>query len=117
MNLIVSILITWSVCLWALPVEGNEGFRSTKESQSIALSLKPPLTSGNSIKLGYEIPYSGYVEFYLYDVTGTKIWADYAVQDKGLHYQSLRMDKLKSGQQYLYEFWYKGIPYPGKFSI
>lgn len=117
MNLIVSILITWSVCSWSMPLGGNEGNKGLKETPSIALSLKLPLTSGSSVKLGYEIPYAGYVEFHLYDATGTKIWADYTVQERGLHYQTLRMDKLKSGQQYLYEFWYKGRPYPGKFSI
>ncbi len=82
----------------------------------IVLSLKPPLISGNSIKLGYVIPYPGYIEFHLFNSEGEKIWQNFGVKDKGEHYQALRRDKMDPGATYTYQFWYKGKPYPGKFT-
>lgn len=82
----------------------------------IVLNLKTPLVSGNSVKLGYQIPYPGYIEFHLFGPDGTKIWQNFGVQEKGEHYQAIRRDKLEAGATYTYEFWYKGKPYPGKFT-
>lgn len=82
----------------------------------IALNLKPPLISGNSIKLGYEIPYPGYIEFHLFDPDGNKIWQNFGVKEKGEHVQALRRDKMDAGATYSFEFWYKGERYPGKFT-
>ena len=117
MNVIVSILIAWSMSSWAAPGGGNDGYGISKGSPPIALSLKPPLMEGSSVKLVYEIPYAGYIEFHLYDASGAKIWVDYGVMEKGEHAQSLRKDKLTPGMVYSYEFWYKGKPYPGKFNV
>lgn len=117
MSFIVSILIAWSVTAWAQPGGGNDQYGISKGTPEIALHLKQPLVSGNSIKLGYEIPYAGYIEFHLFDAAGTKIWVDYGVREKGEHVQALRVDKLTAGQSYKYEFWYKGKPYPGKFNV
>ena len=89
---------------------------SAQSSPEIVLHLKQPLVSGNSVKLGYEIPYPGYIEFYLFMDNGEKIWQNFGVKDKGEHYQAIRLDKLESGNTYLYEFWYKGKPYKGRFS-
>lgn len=116
MSFIIAILISLSV--WTLP-EGGGGnnYGISKGSPEIALSLKQPLISGNSVKLGYAIPYAGYIEFHLFDAAGAQIWVDYGVQEKGEHYQALRVDKLVQGQNYNFEFWYKGKPYPGKFSV
>ena len=97
----------------------SDGFRDsvpTYSSPEIVLHLKQPLISGNSVKLGYEIPYPGYIEFYLFLTDGEKVWQNFGVKDKGEHYQAIRLDKLESGTTYLYEFWYKGKPYKGKFS-
>lgn len=85
-------------------------------SPEIVLHLKSPLISGNSVKLGYEIPYPGYIEFHLFGTDGNKIWAAFGVREKGEHYQAIRRDKLESGVTYAYEFWYKGKPYKGKFT-
>lgn len=82
----------------------------------IVLHMKSPLVSGNSIKLGYDIPYPGYIEFHLFTADGTKIWQNFGVREKGEHYQAVRRDKLDEGATYLYEFWYKGKPYKGKFT-
>ena len=82
----------------------------------IVLNLKPPLISGNSIKLGYEIPYPGYIEFHLFNPDGEKIWQSFGVKPKGEHYQALRRDKMEPGATYTFEFRYKGKPYPGKFT-
>lgn len=117
MSFIVSILIAWSVTASALPGGGNDQYGLSKGSPEIALHLKQPSVSGNSVKLEYEIPYAGYIEFHLFDAAGTKIWTDYYVRDRGTHAQALRVDKLTKGQTYKYEFWYKGKPYPGKFSV
>ena len=82
----------------------------------IVLHLKSPLISGNSVKLGYEIPYPGYIEFHLFGPDGEKIWQSFGVRDKGEHYQAIRRDKLETGATYKFEFRYKGKPYPGKFT-
>ncbi|MEM0997803.1 MAG: hypothetical protein AAGN35_12005 [Bacteroidota bacterium] len=82
----------------------------------IVLHMKQPLISGNSVKLGYEIPYPGYIEFYLFMADGQKIWQNFGVKEKGEHYQAIRLDKLESGTTYLYEFWYKGKRYKGRFT-
>lgn len=86
-------------------------------SPEIVLNMKPPMVTAAGVKLGYEIPYPGYIEFHLFDENHEKIWAAYGVREKGEHYQALRRDKLKEGSTYHFEFWYKGKPYPGKFSI
>jgi hypothetical protein len=83
----------------------------------IVLHLRPPMVTGASIKLPYEIPYPGYIEFYLFDSEKKKIWQDFGVKEKGEHAQSLKSDKFDKGKTYFYEFWYKGKPYPGKFSF
>ena len=85
-------------------------------SQEIVLSIQPPLVNGGSVKLGYKIPYPGYVEFRLYGPNDQKIWRNSYVRDKGLHYQTLNGSKLESGVTYKYEFYYKGKAYPGKFT-
>ena len=95
---------------------GNDQYGLSKGSPEITLHLKPAIVSGNSVKLGYEIPYAGYIEFHLFDAAGVKIWVDYGVREKGEHYQALRKDKLLEGKIYNYQFWYKGKPYEGKFT-
>jgi hypothetical protein len=82
----------------------------------IVLNLKPPIVSGATVKLPYEIFYPGYIEFYLFDANMVKIWQDFGVREKGAHAQALRADKLEKGKVYHFEFWYKGKPYPGKFT-
>lgn len=82
----------------------------------IVLNLKPPIVSGSSVKLPYEIFYPGYIEFYLFDANKVKIWQDFGVREKGEHAQALRLDKLEKGKVYHFEFWYKGKPYPGQFT-
>ena len=89
-------------------------FKSTNGDAT--LHLKSPLVVGSSVKLGYEIAYPGYIEFYLFGPDGQKIWQNFGVQEKGEHYQSLKRSKLKEGATYSYEFWYKGKAYPGKFN-
>ncbi len=88
---------------------------TTVTAPEIILNLKPPLVQGNSVKLGYEIPYPGYIEFYLFGPDKQKIWQNFGVQDKGEHYQSVRRDPLEAGATYTFEFWYKGKPYRGSF--
>jgi len=82
----------------------------------IVLSLKPPLVSGNAVKLGYQIPYPGYIEFHLFGPDGTKIWQNFTVREKGEYYQSVKRSPLEAGATYRYEFWYKGKPYEGTFT-
>jgi hypothetical protein len=115
MNLLLSILVFLSMSPQA-PGGGNDQYGISKGSPEIALHLETPLVSGNSVKLGYEIPYPGYIEFHLFDAAGTQIWVDYGVREKGKNYQALRKDKLTAGQTYNFQFWYKGKPYEGKFS-
>lgn len=117
MTLLLSILLSMSLLTGAPATGGgNEQYGISKGSPEIALHLDQPLVSGNSVKLGYEIPYPGYIEFHLYDAAGTKVWVDYGVREKGKHVQALNRTKLQGGQTYSYQFWYKGKPYEGKFS-
>ena len=83
----------------------------------VVLHLMPPMITSTSVKLTYEIPYPGYIEFYLFDSEKKKMWQDFGVKDKGTHAQSLKAEKFEKGKTYFYEFWYKGKPYQGKFSI
>lgn len=115
MNLILALVVTLTVAMQS-PGGGNDQYGISKGSPEIALHLQQPLISGNSVKLGYEIPYAGYIEFHLFDAAGTKIWVDYGVREKGVHYQALRKDKLQTGQVYNFQFWYKGKPYEGNFT-
>lgn len=116
MALLISILLFWTMAPQATGGGGNDGYGISKGSPEISLSLLPAIPSDNAVKLGYVIPYAGYIEFHLFDAKGTKIWVDYYVREKGTYYQSLRKDKLTAGQQYSYQFWYKGKPYEGKFT-
>jgi hypothetical protein len=99
----------------AMPA-GADSPAFSETAPEIVLHMKSPLVSGNSVKLGYEIPYPGYIEFHLFKADGEKIWQNFGVREKGEHYQAVRRDKLNSGETYHYEFWYKGKPYKGKFS-
>ncbi len=115
MNLIISILVFLSFPS-QMPGGGNDQYGISKGSPEIALHLGTPLVSGNSVKLGYQIPYPGYIEFHLFDASGTQIWVDYGVREKGDNFQVLRKDKLTAGATYKFQFWYKGKPYEGKFA-
>lgn len=82
----------------------------------ITLHFTSTLVSGNSVKIGYKIPYDGYIEFDLYDPEGERIWYTSYVREKGEYFLALRKDKLESGATYTFDFWYKGQKYPGTFS-
>lgn len=99
-----------------LPPGSTQVEMSTVVAPEIILSLKPPLVQGNSVKLGYEIPYPGYIEFHLFDPEGKKIWQNFGVQEKGEHYQAVKRAPLEAGATYTFEFWYKGKPYKGSFT-
>jgi hypothetical protein len=100
-----------------LPATVGVQAASSTHAPEIVLHLRPPMVTGAAIKLPYEIPYPGYIEFYLFDSQKKKIWQDFGVKEKGEHAQSLKMDKFEKGKTYHYEFWYKGKPYAGKFSV
>ena len=89
----------------------------TSSSEEVVLHLKPTLVSGTTVSIGYEITYPGYIEFHLYNPEGEKIWITSAIKEKGEHIQSLRRDKLSSGEIYTFEFFYKGQRFPGSFSL
>lgn len=82
----------------------------------VVLHIQQELTSGNSIKIGYQIPYDGYIEFDLFNPEGERIWYTAYVREKGDHYQALRKDKLEANETYTYDFRYKGKTYSGKFT-
>lgn len=113
-------LITCLIFCAAFVGTTNKGLVSAapvlRAAPEIVLNLKPPVVSGTTVKLEYEIFYPGYIEFYLFDANKAKIWQDFGVREKGKHAQSLRADKLEKGKVYHFEFWYKGKPYPGKFT-
>jgi hypothetical protein len=117
MNYFLVLLVTWGMSMATPSGEKAPLPELTKGSPPIVLDLKPPMDGGSSIKLGYVIPYPGYIEFHLFDDKDQKIWVDYGVREKGEHYQSLKKEKLTPGLNYRYEFWYKGKPYSAKFSI
>ena len=117
MHFILFILFTLNVQANDVPNFVASTVEVSQGSPEIVLNMKPPQVTASGVKLGYDIPYPGYIEFHLYNDAGEKIWADYGVHEKGENYQSLRRDKLKEGIVYRFEFWYKGKPYPGKFSL
>lgn len=117
MHLILFILFTINIQANNVPNIAMSSTGISKGSPEIVLHMKPPIVTGSGVELGYEIPYPGYIEFHLFNGAGEKIWVNYGVREKGENYQSLRRDKLTAGETYQYEFWYKGKPYKGKFSV
>lgn len=117
MHLILFILFSFSIQANNVPNLPVQLSGIADGSPEIVLNMKPPIVTGAGVKLGYDIPYPGYIEFHLFNDKDEKIWVDYGVREKGEHYQSLRRDKLTEGTTYHFEFWYKGKPYPGKFTI
>jgi hypothetical protein len=85
------------------------------ESNDVVLNLTGNLISGNTVKIGYKIPYPGYVEFFLFDKTGTRLWYNAYVKDKGDHFLAFKNEKLESGITYNFALRYKGKDYPGSF--
>jgi hypothetical protein len=109
-------LFAFAGTFWG-PSTGSMVAASRAFAPEIALNLLPPMVTAGSVKLQYEIPYPGYIEFYLFDSAQKKIWQDFGVRDKGNHVQSLKAEKFEKGKTYHFEFWYKGKAYPGKFSL
>ena len=107
--------IFFALSLQVTPQASAPAELSAVVAPEIILNLKPPLVQGNSVKLGYEIPYPGYIEFHLFGPDGQKIWQNFGVQEKGEHYQAIKRSPLEDGVTYTYEFWYKGKPYKGSF--
>ncbi len=114
MTLFLGLILSLSVQMF-LPLDRSRVETPLVAQPEIVLNLKPPLVLGNYVKLGYEITYPGYIEFYLFGPDKQKIWQNFGVQTKGDHYQSIRRDPLESGAVYTFEFWYKGKPYRGSF--
>lgn len=114
MTFLLGLFLAFS--LQATPIGAPVAELSPVVAPEIILHLKPPLVQGNSVKLGYEIPYPGYIEFHLFNSEGQKIWQNFGVQEKGEHYQAIKRSPLEDGATYTYEFWYKGKPYQGSFT-
>ena len=89
---------------------------STVLGPEIVLHLKSTLISGNAVKIGYEIPYDGYIEFVLFNGKGEKIWYSSSVREKGEHFQAVKRNPLEANATYSFEFWYKGKKYSGSFN-
>lgn len=117
MRLAVAFIIMIGLAFFGGQAEVNAVSAPPAYAPEIALNLLPPMVAGSSIKLPYNIPYPGYIEFFLFDPQKKKIWQDFGVKEKGDHAQSLKIDKFEKGKTYFYEFWYKGKPYSGKFSV
>lgn len=119
MSLFLSILISFTLGTNAVPNPdpAPEVVTENNKAPAIALNLKDPLISGETIKIGYQIPYPGYIEFHLFDASGEKIWINSFVQEKGEHYQALKRSKMESGQTYTFDIWYKGKKYQGSFTV
>lgn len=116
MSFLITILL--SITLQGSPVlsEMPEVVTEKNKAPEIALSLQPPLISGESIKIGYKIPYPGYIEFFLYDSKGEQIWLNTYVRERGEHVQAINRTKLEKGGDYTFAIWYKGKKYTGKFT-
>lgn len=82
---------------------------------AIALSITGTLLNEGSIKIGYKIPYDGYIEFHLYDANDKKVWITSWVKDKGEYYLAINRTKLEAGMEYRFDFIYKGKKFTGKF--
>lgn len=116
MSFLFTILL--SITLHTSPVlsEMPEVVTEKNKAPEIALSLKDPLISGESVKIGYKIPYPGYIEFFLYNPQGEQIWLNTNVKERGEHVQAINRTKLEKGGNYTFAIWYKGKKYTGKFT-
>ncbi len=104
-------IFLFTLCVGFIP--GN--LKAQVGQPEVVFHLRETLISGNSIKIGYEIPYDGYIEFYLFDKNGERIWYTSYVKEKGNHYLALNRTKMGSDEIYLFDFWYKGKKYSGSF--
>lgn len=64
------------------------------------------ITDGNII-ISYSLPFSGMVEFRLYDSEGKKIWQNQYPNNVGDNRIVLRASKLSPGSTYAYQMVYK----------
>lgn len=117
MSLLLTILLSFTFNANNVPNAAPEVVTENNKAPAITLHMEDPLISGETVKIGYKIPYPGYIEFHLFDNTGEKIWVTAAVREKGEHYQALNKGKLAAGQTYAFDIWYKGKKYSGSFTI
>lgn len=118
MNILFTLILGFGLASKAMP--GIEDVSSSLKNEFVAppevvLNLKSTLISGNTIKIGYEIPYPGYIEFLLYNGDGKMLWYNAYVKDKGDHFLAFKREKLELGTSYQFTIRYKGKDYPGTF--
>ena len=116
MSFLITILLSFTLNTSPLLYEVPEVVTEKNKAPEIALSLKDPLISGESVKISYQIPYPGYIEFFLYNPQGEQVWLNTLVREKGEHIQALNRSKLDKGGIYTFDIWYKGKKYSGKFT-
>ena len=104
------------VSLICIGIQTNQQIMAQNSNPEVVLHLRETLISGNAVKIGYEIPFDGYIEFYLFSKEGERIWYSSYVKEKGSHYLALSRTKMESGTLYLFDFWYKGKKYSGSFT-
>lgn len=63
--------------------------------------------SGDYFIINYSLPFSGMVEFRLFDNEGNKLWQNYYPNEVGDNKIVLRASKLKPGMTYAYQIVYK----------
>lgn len=118
MNILLTAIFYLGFTSNFVPMENLISFGHKTEvlpGPEVVLHLKSTLISGNTVKIGYEIPYPGYIEFLLFDKEGKMLWYNAYVKDKGDHFLAFKREKLESGISYTFTLRYKGKDYPGTF--
>ncbi len=71
------------------------------------IDFKGQEISNGFIIINYSLPFSGMVEFRLYDNEGTQIWQNQYPNEVGDNKIVLRASKLTAGKTYAYQMVYK----------
>lgn len=74
------------------------------------------LINDELLKLDFDLPFSGVVEFKLQDTKGHLLWENFYDDPSGHNHITLRLSKLKAGA-YHYDMVFKGNHYQNDFVI
>jgi hypothetical protein len=92
-------------------------FIQPKTNVDVTLVLKGIEVGEPNVTVGYKIPFPGFVQFFLFDKNGTKIWEQNLSREAGDNKVLINKAKLNPGIDYSFEIRYKGKTYTGKIKI
>lgn len=87
------------------------------ETKPIDIEYLDDKMNGEILEVDFGIPYTGIVEFHLFDDRNQKIWKKFYKKYRGDNSIRIHTTPLEAGEQYAYEVVYKGRTYRRTFSL